>query len=347
MEYSNTTGLSHTKVEESLDPELEQPTKTRLSVFGSYIKIESPTGSQPIALGSQRCLNTPPTTPSSPLREAPQSPSDGHVSSLSSHSGSGCSDILLEQQQQQPPTTIQLQQQHQHQQQLQHPQQQSFGLADSSNNNNGSSSNSNSNSNGSSNNNNGVSSKSFVPCKVCGDKASGYHYGVTSCEGCKGFFRRSIQKQIEYRCLRDGKCLVIRLNRNRCQYCRFKKCLSAGMSRDSVRYGRVPKRSRELNGAAAASAAAGAPSSLNVDDTSGSTLRPNQLQQQQQQQQQAATATAATSPAATAAAAATSAASTATAAAACERRQSEDTEYSTNATNVFDRILAIGAGRLQ
>ncbi|CAM1319498.1 Uncharacterised protein g7228 [Pycnogonum litorale] len=93
--------------------------------------------------------------------------------------------------------------------------------------------------------NSSSSTKSFIPCKVCGDKASGYHYGVTSCEGCKGFFRRSIQKQIEYRCLRDGKCLVIRLNRNRCQYCRFKKCLAVGMSRDSVRYGRVPKRSRE------------------------------------------------------------------------------------------------------
>ncbi|KAL1239644.1 Nuclear hormone receptor [Trichinella pseudospiralis] len=91
----------------------------------------------------------------------------------------------------------------------------------------------------------GGSQKAFVPCKVCGDKASGYHYGVTSCEGCKGFFRRSIQKQIEYRCLRDGKCLVYRLNRNRCQYCRFKKCLAVGMSRDSVRYGRVPKRSRD------------------------------------------------------------------------------------------------------
>jgi len=86
----------------------------------------------------------------------------------------------LAEQQQQPLPTTQLQQQQQHQQQLQHPQQQqSFGLADSSS------------SNGSSNNNNGVSSKSFVPCKVCGDKASGYHYGVTSCEGCKVSLCRS------------------------------------------------------------------------------------------------------------------------------------------------------------
>ncbi|KER32499.1 hypothetical protein T265_12785, partial [Opisthorchis viverrini] len=84
----------------------------------------------------------------------------------------------------------------------------------------------------------------FTPCKVCGDKASGYHYGVISCEGCKGFFRRSIQKQIEYKCLRDGKCLVIRLNRNRCQYCRFRKCIAVGMSKESVRYGRMPRRTR-------------------------------------------------------------------------------------------------------
>jgi len=87
----------------------------------------------------------------------------------------------------------------------------------------------------------------WVPCRVCGDKASGYHYGVTSCEGCKGFFRRSIQRSLEYKCLRDEKCLVIRLNRNRCQFCRFQKCLAVGMSRESVRYGRVPKNSRIID----------------------------------------------------------------------------------------------------
>ena len=48
----------------------------------------------------------------------------------------------------------------------------------------------------------------------------------------QGFFRRSIQRQCEYRCLREGKCIVLRMNRNRCQYCRFKKCLAVGMSRD-------------------------------------------------------------------------------------------------------------------
>ncbi|VDM74745.1 unnamed protein product, partial [Strongylus vulgaris] len=98
-----------------------------------------------------------------------------------------------------------------------------------------------------------VEGKALLTCKVCGDKASGYHYGVTSCEGCKGFFRRSIQKRMEYRCLRDGDCSIFKQNRNRCQACRFKKCVVVGMSRElksspldhqivAVRFGRVSKR---------------------------------------------------------------------------------------------------------
>ncbi|XP_070794065.1 nuclear receptor subfamily 1 group D member 2-like [Pituophis catenifer annectens] len=83
-------------------------------------------------------------------------------------------------------------------------------------------------------------------CKVCGDIASGFHYGVHACEGCKGFFRRSIQQNINYKmCVKNENCMIMRMNRNRCQHCRFKKCLAVGMSRDAVRFGRIPKREKQ------------------------------------------------------------------------------------------------------
>ncbi|XP_070570413.1 nuclear receptor subfamily 1 group D member 2-like [Ptychodera flava] len=84
-----------------------------------------------------------------------------------------------------------------------------------------------------------------ILCRVCGDKASGFHYGVHSCEGCKGFFRRSIQQKIQYKpCTKNGHCSILRVNRNRCQSCRLHKCLEVGMSRDAVRFGRVPKKEK-------------------------------------------------------------------------------------------------------
>ncbi|KAG5896701.1 hypothetical protein JTB14_002545 [Gonioctena quinquepunctata] len=70
-------------------------------------------------------------------------------------------------------------------------------------------------------------------CVVCGDRASGRHYGAISCEGCKGFFKRSIRKQLGYQCRGSQNCEVTKHHRNRCQYCRLQKCLACGMRSDS------------------------------------------------------------------------------------------------------------------
>lgn len=77
-------------------------------------------------------------------------------------------------------------------------------------------------------------------CVVCGDRASGRHYGAVSCEGCKGFFKRSIRKQLAYTCRGSRDCQVTKHHRNRCQYCRLHKCLSMGMRADSVQSERKP-----------------------------------------------------------------------------------------------------------
>lgn len=68
-------------------------------------------------------------------------------------------------------------------------------------------------------------------CLICGDRATGLHYGIISCEGCKGFFKRSICNKRVYRCSRDKNCEMSRKQRNRCQYCRLLKCLQMGMNR--------------------------------------------------------------------------------------------------------------------
>ena len=61
----------------------------------------------------------------------------------------------------------------------------------------------------------------------------------------QGFFRRTISNQLAYRqCPKNGTCKILRMNRNRCQFCRFKKCMEVGMSRDSVKYGRIPKKQK-------------------------------------------------------------------------------------------------------
>ena len=37
-------------------------------------------------------------------------------------------------------------------------------------------------------------------CPVCNDTVSGYHYGIHSCESCKGFFKRTVQNNKKFVC---------------------------------------------------------------------------------------------------------------------------------------------------
>lgn len=61
---------------------------------------------------------------------------------------------------------------------------------------------------------------------------TGKHYGVYSCEGCKGFFKRTVRKDLTYTCRDNKDCLIDKRQRNRCQYCRYQKCLAMGMKRE-------------------------------------------------------------------------------------------------------------------
>uniref|UniRef100_A0A8C9XCL6 Retinoic acid receptor RXR n=1 Tax=Sander lucioperca TaxID=283035 RepID=A0A8C9XCL6_SANLU len=82
-------------------------------------------------------------------------------------------------------------------------------------------------------------------CAICGDRSSGKHYGVYSCEGCKGFFKRTVRKDLTYTCRDSKDCMVDKRQRNRCQYCRYQKCLAMGMKREAVQEERQRNKERE------------------------------------------------------------------------------------------------------
>ncbi|NXI74472.1 RORG protein, partial [Anseranas semipalmata] len=69
-----------------------------------------------------------------------------------------------------------------------------------------------------------------IPCKICGDKSSGIHYGVITCEGCKVSGARAHRGHRGHR---------------GCWHCRLQKCLRLGMSRDAVKFGRMSKKQRD------------------------------------------------------------------------------------------------------
>jgi len=106
-------------------------------------------------------------------------------------------------------------------------------------------------------------------CLVCSDRASGFHYGVLACEGCKGFFKRACKDKVKSQdggccnldqdfsdnsssgasskrqCVFGGSCEINVHTRNRCQHCRIQKCLELGMSKDGIKLGRRSKKFKQ------------------------------------------------------------------------------------------------------
>jgi hypothetical protein len=101
---------------------------------------------------------------------------------------------------------------------------------------------------------------------ICSDRASGFHYGVLACEGCKGFFKRFckenkpttkqndesdessspiITQQQKRHCVFGGNCDINIRTRNRCQSCRMQKCIDLGMSKNGIKLGRRSKKFKQ------------------------------------------------------------------------------------------------------
>uniref|UniRef100_A0A2K5LM05 Nuclear receptor subfamily 3 group C member 2 n=1 Tax=Cercocebus atys TaxID=9531 RepID=A0A2K5LM05_CERAT len=74
------------------------------------------------------------------------------------------------------------------------------------------------------------SSRPSKICLVCGDEASGCHYGVVTCGSCKVFFKRAVEGQHNYLCAGRNDCIIDKIRRKNCPACRLQKCLQAGMN---------------------------------------------------------------------------------------------------------------------
>lgn len=87
---------------------------------------------------------------------------------------------------------------------------------------------------------------SWKICGVCNDKATGYHFNAMTCEGCKGFFRRSIKNQKNFVCLNNNQCTIDKEQRKHCQACRLRLCFEIGMKKECIMTEKEIEEKRQL-----------------------------------------------------------------------------------------------------
>ncbi|KAM4795104.1 vitamin D3 receptor [Rhinophrynus dorsalis] len=83
-------------------------------------------------------------------------------------------------------------------------------------------------------------------CGVCGDKATGFHFNAMTCEGCKGFFRRSMKRKAVFTCPFNNDCRITKDNRRHCQSCRLKHCIDIGMMKEFILTDEEVQRKRDM-----------------------------------------------------------------------------------------------------
>ncbi|CAL2035660.1 unnamed protein product [Caenorhabditis brenneri] len=66
-------------------------------------------------------------------------------------------------------------------------------------------------------------------CQVCGNQASGVHFGVETCESCSTFFQQKVTELPDYNCYCNRVWKHTFDINVSCHCCRFQKCLDVGM----------------------------------------------------------------------------------------------------------------------
>ncbi|KAM3729153.1 Nuclear hormone receptor [Dirofilaria immitis] len=116
-----------------------------------------------------------------------------------------------------------------------------------------------------------ITTKTIERCAVCGDLATGFHYQVASCNGCKTFFRRTLVSNRIYKCHKNGNCIFDKDMRCACRACRFDKCVAVGMNPKAIQCNRTGRLS--------------SPQEATTSSTSSCPSYESDIPQQQQQQQ--------------------------------------------------------------